>query len=83
MYSFFLSSDDGSKLVIDNNPIIVNDGFHGVVEREGMVYLSKGFHPVEVTFFQGGGGSYLSLEMQDLKSGKREALTGKDFWREK
>jgi hypothetical protein len=83
MYSFFLSSDDGSNLIIDNKSIILNDGFHGVVEREGIVYLDKGYHAIEVNFFQGGGGSFLGLEMQDLKSDKREVLTEKDFWREK
>jgi alpha-N-arabinofuranosidase len=83
MYSFFLSSDDGSNLIIDNKSIILNDGFHGVVEREGIVYLDKGYHAIEVNFFQGGGGSFLGLEMQDLKNDKREVLTEKDFWREK
>jgi alpha-N-arabinofuranosidase len=83
MYTFFLTSDDGSKLVIDNKTLIVNDGNHAAIEREGTVYLSKGFHPVEVSFFQGGGGSMLRFEMEELKSGKREVLTEKDLWHEK
>ncbi len=52
-YTFFTSSDDGSKLWIDGKTIVDNDGIHGTQERLGTVYLSKGFHEIEASFFDG------------------------------
>ncbi|OFZ26137.1 MAG: hypothetical protein A2437_02310 [Bacteroidetes bacterium RIFOXYC2_FULL_40_12] len=83
MYNFYLSSDDGSNLVIDGKTIIENDGRHAVIEREGLIFLHKGFHPIKVGFFQAGGGYMLRLEMEELKSGKREVPSEKNFWHEK
>ena len=54
-YTFFISSNDGSKLLIDHKEIINNDGAHGSQEKSGNVHLSKGVHLVEVRYFQAGG----------------------------
>ena len=59
-YTFFTSSDDGSKLYIDGVEIVDNDGIHGTQERSGTVTLDAGVHPITVLFFQGGGGLSLS-----------------------
>jgi alpha-L-arabinofuranosidase len=64
LYDFFLTSDDGSKLTIDNDEVILNDGLHAMVEASGSVFLSKGYHAIGVSFFQAGGGSGLKLMMQ-------------------
>jgi alpha-N-arabinofuranosidase len=64
LYDFFLTSDDGSKLTIDNDEVILNDGLHAMVEAPGSVFLSKGYHAIGVSFFQAGGGSGLKLMMQ-------------------
>ena len=64
MYDFFLTSDDGSKLTIDNDEVILNDGLHAMVEVPGSVFLKKGYHAIDVSFFQAGGGSGLKLMMQ-------------------
>ena len=38
-YTFYTSSDDGSKLYIDGTEIVGNDGLHGMQERSGTVSL--------------------------------------------
>jgi len=55
VYQFFVSSNDGSKLLIDHKEIINNDGTHGTIEKPGRVHLDKGMHLIEVRYFQAGG----------------------------
>ncbi|MDH5235899.1 MAG: PA14 domain-containing protein, partial [Gemmatimonadota bacterium] len=64
LYEFGLSSDDGSTLVIGDEIVVDNDGFHGTAERAGMVALRAGLHPVVVRYFQAGGGSDLALRVR-------------------
>jgi len=50
-YNFYLASDDGSKLIIDNQVVVVNDFVHGISEREGTISLKAGKYPVVIEFF--------------------------------
>jgi PA14 domain len=52
-YRFVLTSDDGSKLFIDDKLIIDNDGQHPPLDRYGEVELAEGIHRIEVEYFQG------------------------------
>lgn len=52
IYTFYTGSDDGSKLYIDNNEVVNNDGIHSYQERSGSIYLTKGFHLIKATYFQ-------------------------------
>lgn len=63
IYSFFLETDDGSKLFLDGIPVIENDGVHGMAEKNGEIALVKGFHQIRVEYFQGTGGSGLALRV--------------------
>ena len=63
-YTFYTKSDDGSKLLIDNKIIVNNDGRHADIEASGLSLLKKGFHKIEVAFFQGPGGQYLDVSME-------------------
>lgn len=63
-YTFYTSSDDGSKLYINGEQIVDNDGLHGTVERSGSKYLNSGVYPLEVTFFEKTGGQQLSVAWQ-------------------
>lgn len=67
-YDFRLISDDGSWLTIDGKEVIENGGFHGPRIRDGEVWLTKGQHKVDITFFQGSGGAFLSLQIFDKTS---------------
>ena len=60
-YKFYTYSDDGSKLLIDDKEIVDNDGDHGIKERSGDIKLSIGLHKIKVTYFNGGGGSWLDV----------------------
>lgn len=62
IYTFYLSSDDGSKLFIDDKLLVDNDGLHGLGEKNKEVPLTKGFHPIKVLFFQRTGGDDLLVQ---------------------
>jgi hypothetical protein len=53
MYTFALLSDDGSKLYIDDQVVVDNDGVHAPLEKTGMVELAGGLHRIRVSYFQG------------------------------
>ncbi|MGD0485419.1 MAG: PA14 domain-containing protein, partial [Gemmatimonadales bacterium] len=63
VYTFHLSSDDGSRLRIDGQTIIEHDGIHGMSERTGWVALQAGMHVFDLAYFQGCCGIGLTLEM--------------------
>ena len=50
-YNFTLTTDDGSKLYIDGEMLIENDGAHGPIEKKVSKVLSKGKHPLKIEFF--------------------------------
>ncbi len=63
-YTFYTSSDDGSKLFIDGVEIVDNDGNHGNQERSGTVSLDTGLYPIEVLFYENSGGETLTVQYQ-------------------
>ena len=52
-WTFALYSDDGSKLFIDGQLVVDNDGIHAPRLEGGSVKLTAGMHPVEIHYFQG------------------------------
>ena len=59
-HTFFLNSDDGSRVFVDDQEIVAYDGVHGASEEQrGAVALAAGPHQLRVEFFQGGGGQSL------------------------
>jgi hypothetical protein len=60
-YDFELGSDDGSKLEIDGQLVVNNDGLHGFRTVTGTAELSEGYHPIRIEFFERNGGERLSL----------------------
>ncbi len=61
-YRFRLGSDDGSRLYINDQIIVDNDGLHSMQYREGTVALEAGYHPLEILFFERTGSAGLHLE---------------------
>ena len=53
LYGFALTSDDGSRLYIDDQMVVDNDGIHPLATRSGIVELSGGIHKIHVQYFQG------------------------------
>ncbi len=61
-YTFRLISDDGSRLTIDDQLVVDNDGLHAEQGKDGTVNLTAGAHPLFVEFFENGGGQVLRLQ---------------------
>jgi hypothetical protein len=59
IYIFYLKSNDGSRLYIDDIELIENDANHGAVEEPGSIALKAGYHPIVVKYMQCGGGKSL------------------------
>jgi hypothetical protein len=80
IYSFYVESDDGSKLIIDGIPVIENDGVHGTIEKKGEIALAKGFHQIRLEYFQGAGGSGLAVRVSGPGI-KKQAVPAKMLFR--
>ena len=74
-HTFFTDSDDGSKLFIDDNEVVNNDGNHGNTEKNGKILLRKGFHKIKVLFFDGSGNNSLNVLMQ-REGGEKVIIPG-------
>ena len=61
LYTFYLRSNDGSRLSIDDKLVIDFDGLHGASLKSGKVKLKKGRHLIKLEYFQAGGGKGLEL----------------------
>ena len=60
-YTFYLESDDGSRLFIDNAPLIDNDGDHSLRERQASAGLGAGLHRIRVEYLEIAGDAGLTL----------------------
>jgi predicted alpha-1,2-mannosidase len=61
LYTFYLISNDGSKLFLNGKEIINSDGLHPAFERFASVGLKSGKHALKLKYFQGGGSCFLKL----------------------
>ena len=71
-YTFFLKSDDGSRLYVDGKPLVDNERSRG--EPNGSVELTAGFHQLVVTYVNTGGGE--GLDVSWTLRGKRSGFVG-------
>jgi hypothetical protein len=63
VYRFVLASDDGSRLLIGDRVVVDNDGLHGLEERDGVIALAAGLHPITVEWFNKTGGAELDVRL--------------------
>ncbi len=61
VYTFYLLSNDGSVLYLNDEKFIDNDGGHGDLEVSRAVSLRSGMHKIEIKYFQMGGGKSLAF----------------------
>lgn len=54
VYGFSTQSDDGSELLIDDVPVVKNDGKHAAIEQGGSVPLQQGYHRFTLKYFNVG-----------------------------
>lgn len=71
-FEFSLYSDDGSRLYIDDELVINNDGKHARFEKAAGVALEAGLHRIKVVYFDDGPGSTLKLSVKGTDGVKLE-----------
>jgi cytochrome c551/c552 len=64
VYTFYASSDDGSRLTIGDMIVVDNDGTHGTTEAAGAINLKQGRHAVTVEWFNAGGPRELAVNWE-------------------
>lgn len=75
-YAFNLSSDDGSRLIIDGKTVVDNDGVHGNSAKAGKIKLAAGAHEFETHYFNALGPNALQLVVSGPKIGTRALTPG-------
>ncbi|MEM9800523.1 MAG: PA14 domain-containing protein [Planctomycetota bacterium] len=79
-YTFHLRSDDGSRLRVGGQLVVDNGGQHAPETRSGSVDLFAGTVPIEITYFEAGGGEELSLEWEGAGVDRGEHAEVMSHW---
>jgi len=61
LYTFYLKSNDGSRLYLNDAELINNDGAHIMLEKSAATSLHAGLHKITLKYFQLGGNHGLKL----------------------
>jgi len=77
VYTFYLSSDDGSRLYIDGQQVIDNAGIHGMGEMSGTISLTATKHSIRVMFYENTGEAGLILSYEGATSQRRRSGVSK------
>ena len=75
LFDFSTKSDDGSLLYIGDKIVVDNGGNHSAIEKDGMVALKKGWHPLTVKFHEATGGGQLTV-WYTAPHGEKKVLEG-------
>jgi hypothetical protein len=63
-YTFRTTSDDGSWLWVDGQPVVLNHGLHGIEERTGSMHLEAGQHVLSFKYFEFSGGATAGYDVR-------------------
>ena len=69
IYTFFLNSDDGSRMYIDGNLLIDHYGDHGAIKKTEQIMLAAGKHRIKLEYFENHGSEYLQAGFIDPELG--------------
>ena len=69
--TFFVESDEGSKLYINGKLVVDNDGLHTIRERSGSISLSAGKHAIRVEYFERSGNQHIKVRYAGPSLSKR------------
>ena len=61
-YEFQTTSDDGSRLYIENTLVVDNDGLHASQTINGQMFLNPGLYQLRVEYFEQSGGEVLDVK---------------------
>jgi hypothetical protein len=71
---FFLATDDGSRLYIDDKKIIDNWGTHGIEEKSAKYTFQPGEYEIRIDYYENLGWAGAHLEWQPEGNGRTNAL---------
>ena len=63
-YRIHIGSDDGSRVLVDEQEVVNNDGIHPQIDKSGVITLKAGSHSLVVEYFEGSGGEVLVVEIE-------------------
>lgn len=69
IHTFFINSDDGSKLYINDELLIDHDGDHSAISKTGQAILAAGKHKIRIEYFEVSGGQFLQAGLVDSALG--------------
>jgi hypothetical protein len=72
-YDLCLTSDDGSRLFLEDTLVVDNDGAHAASEKCELVYLEPGEYQLRVEYFQGASAT-VALQLSWSKDGADKAV---------
>lgn len=75
VYRFYTYSDDGSRLLVDGQTVVDNDGSHSALRADGKVALEAGFHELRVLYFEDYMGQALEVGISS-RDMREETLPG-------
>lgn len=70
VYRFIVGSDDGSRVLIDDQEVVRVDGVHPYQQAAGETRLEPGVHRLRVEYFEGAGEERLTLEIEGADFGR-------------
>ncbi|MEX2671431.1 MAG: c-type cytochrome [Phycisphaeraceae bacterium] len=79
-WQFHSYSDDGTKLYINGQLVVDNDGARPPQERSGTITLAEGRHEIVVEFFEQGGGEELAVSWTP-PGGQKQAIPADKLFR--
>jgi hexosaminidase len=81
VYTFTLSSNDGSRLYIDDLLVVDHDHFHRLESLKGQLALAPGFHTIRILYFEYEGEQKLEVLMEGPDY-PEQLISGKLLFRE-
>ncbi len=70
LYNFYVESDDGCRLYIDQELAVDNSDGRSMEQRADRLTLKAGTHALRFEYFQGGGPAGVNLQWKTPKSGR-------------
>ncbi|MEO8150682.1 MAG: PQQ-dependent sugar dehydrogenase [Bacteroidia bacterium] len=64
IYTFYTTSNDGSRLYIGNDLVVDNDGIHASIEKTGRIGLKAGKHAITLDYFDRATGNKLIVKYE-------------------
>ncbi|TWU15318.1 trypsin-like peptidase domain-containing protein [Allorhodopirellula heiligendammensis] len=66
LYRLSLTSDDGSRLWLNDELFIDHDGNHPAMTLSRLARMAPGLHPLEIEYFEGYGANVLELKLERI-----------------